>query len=233
VEDLMDAKDLHPATTKAAPTMRRPGSRQLLGDEFIIAAALDIIDTQGTEALTMRALAHHLQSGTATLYRHFSNRAAVIAAVVDQLLSQFDFGTTDVDNGPWQLACKNIAQQVFDIFAAHPNLAPLIPDITERAGAVMRERFFAVLLRDGIPPAAARRFYIAVGRHIIGFISQLRGHPEAEPGAAPRGTLSNVDGVSYPVTASVAGGSSGTTLAEEFRYGLELIFIGFEHTLSR
>ena len=236
VEDLMDAKDLHPAATNAAPTMRRPGSRQLLGDEFIIAAALDIIDTQGTEALTMRALALQLQSGTATLYRHFSNRAAVIAAVVDHMLSKLDFGAPDVDSGPWQQACKNMAQQMFDAFAAHPNLAPLIPDISERAGAVMREKFFAILLRDGIPPAEARRFYVAVGRHVVGFISQLRAHPGAgERGAASRTSLSDVDGVSYPVTASVAAGgvSGATTVAEEFSYGLELIFIGFEHTLSR
>jgi len=236
VEELMDANDLHPAVNDAVPTMREPGSRQLLGDEFIISAALDIIDTQGAEALTMRALAAQLQSGTATLYRHFSNRAAVIAAVIDHVMSTVELGAPDVDSGPWQQACKNMAQRLFDTFAAHPNLAPLVAGTPERAGAVMREKFFAILLRDGIPPTEARRFYATVGRHVIGFVGQLRTDPGAGGrGAASRTTMSDVDRAHYPATASVAGGGGvgPTTLAEEFTYGLDLIFIGFEHTRNR
>jgi len=79
-----------PTVNSAAVTMRRPGSRQPLGREFILDAALAIIDTHGAEALTMRALAAQLDSGTATLYRHFPNRAALIADVIDRVLSTID-----------------------------------------------------------------------------------------------------------------------------------------------
>ena len=69
------------------PAIRVPGSRRPLDREFILTGALDIIDTRGAEALTMRSLAAHLESGTTTLYRHFANRAALIAAVIDRVIS--------------------------------------------------------------------------------------------------------------------------------------------------
>ena len=40
---------------------------------------MQIIDEEGADALSMRSLAQRLDSGTATLYRHFPNRAALIA----------------------------------------------------------------------------------------------------------------------------------------------------------
>ena len=111
------------AVSATAPAMRRPGSRQPLDPEFILTAALDIIDTHGAEGLTMRALATHLESGTTTLYRHFQNRAALIAAVTDRVIGKVN---TAAPPGTWQQVCKFLAQQLFDTLAAHPNLAPLL-----------------------------------------------------------------------------------------------------------
>jgi AcrR family transcriptional regulator len=78
------------AGSAAAPAIRVPGSRRPLDRQFILTGALDIIDTHGAEGLTMRALAAHLESGTTTLYRHFRNRAALIAAVTDRVLGKID-----------------------------------------------------------------------------------------------------------------------------------------------
>jgi AcrR family transcriptional regulator len=39
----------------------------------------------GVEALSMRVLAQRLGSGTAPYYRHFGNRAALVARVVDEV----------------------------------------------------------------------------------------------------------------------------------------------------
>ncbi|MFK0108449.1 helix-turn-helix domain-containing protein [Streptomyces sp. NPDC091217] len=56
--------------------VRRPAGRPPVPPDRIIAMALRIVDEEGTEALSMRALAERLGSGTATLYRHFGKRAA-------------------------------------------------------------------------------------------------------------------------------------------------------------
>ena len=52
----------------------------------IVTAALEIVDEQGADALSMRSLAQRLGSGTATLYRHFASRSELVSMVVDRML---------------------------------------------------------------------------------------------------------------------------------------------------
>lgn len=199
--------------------MRRPGSRQPLDPEFILTAALDIIDTHGAEGLTMRALATHLESGTTTLYRHFQNRAALIAAVTDRVLGKVD---TAAPPGTWQQVCKFLAQQLFDTLAAHPNLAPLLIEQPPTGSGRLagREQFLAVLLRDGFTPHTAGRLYGTLGHYVLGFAVQLSAHAEVTSTL----DISGRDSIRFPATAKiVASGALPMTIAEEFTYGLDLI----------
>ena len=207
-----------PSVNAAAVTMRRPGSRQPLGREFILEAALAIIDTHGAEALTMRALAAHLDSGTATLYRHFPNRAALIAAVTDRVLGTI---TTAAPSGTWQQVCKFLAQQLFDTLAAHPNLAPMLVEQppTGPGRLVGREQFLAVLLRDGFTPDTARRLYGTLSHYVLGFAVQMRAHDVV----ASTLDIWGADPIHFPATATVASGALPMTIAEQFTYGLDLI----------
>ena len=207
------------AARATAPAIRRPGSRQPLDRDFILTGALDIIDTHGAEALTMRALATHLESGTTTLYRHFTNRAALIAAVTDRVLGRVD---SDAPSGTWQQVCKFLAQQLFDTLAAHPNLAPLVVEHppTGPGRLAGREQFLAVLLRDGFTPDTARRLYGTLSHYVLGFAVQLRAHAEVTSTL----DISGADPIRFPATAkTVACGALPTTITEEFNYGLDLI----------
>jgi len=208
-----------PTVNPAAVRMRRPGSRQPLDREFILDAALAIVDTQGAEALTMRALATRLESGTATLYRHFANRAALVAAVIDRVLGTIDSVAL---SGTWQQVCKFLAQQLFDTLAAHPNLAPLLVEQPPagQSRAAGREQFLAVLLRDGFAPDTAGRLYATLSHYVLGFAVQLRAHAEV----ASTLDISGADPIRFPATArTVASGVLPMNLAEEFTYGLDLI----------
>ena len=208
-----------PAVSATAPAIRVPGSRRPLDREFILTGALDIIDTHGAEALTMRSLASHLESGTTTLYRHFTNRAALIAAVTDRVLGKVN---SDAPSGTWQQVCKFLAQQLFDTLAAHPNLAPMLIEQppTGPGRLAGREHFLAVLLRDGFTPDTARRLYATLSHYVLGFAVQLRAHAEVTPTL----DISGADPTRFPATATTAAsGALPMTLAEEFTYGLDLI----------
>lgn len=207
------------AVSATAPAMRRPGSRQPLDPEFILTAALDVIDTHGAEGLTMRALATHLESGTTTLYRHFQNRAALIAAVTDRVLGKVN---TAAPPGTWQQVCKFLAQQLFDTLAAHPNLAPLLIEQppTGPGRLAGREQFLAVLLRDGFTPDVAGRLYGTLSHYVLGFAVQLRAHAEVTSTL----DISGADPIRFPATAKiVASGALPITIAQEFTFGLDLI----------
>ena len=207
------------AVSATAPALRVPGSRRPLDREFILTGALHVIDTQGAEALTMRALAAHLESGTTTLYRHFQNRAALIAAVIDRVLGKID---SDAPSGTWQQVCKFLAQQLFDTLAAHPNLAPLLVEQppTGPGRLAGREQFLAVLLRDGFTPDTAGRLYGTLSHYVLGFAVQLRAHAVV----ASTLDISGADPIRFPATAkTVASGALPMTIAEGFAYGLDLI----------
>ncbi|MGB6889721.1 MAG: TetR/AcrR family transcriptional regulator C-terminal domain-containing protein [Mycobacterium sp.] len=207
------------AVSATAPAVRIPGSRRPLDREFILTAALDIIDTHGAEGLTMRALATHLESGTTTLYRHFQNRAALISAVTDRVLGKVN---TAAPPGTWQQVCKFLAQQLFDTLAAHPNLAPLLIEQppTGPGRLAGREQFLAVLLRDGFTPDVAGRLYGTLSHYVLGFAVQLRAHAEVTSTL----DISGADPIRFPATAKiVASGALPITIAQEFAFGLDLI----------
>jgi len=209
-----------PSAVKAtARAVRVPGSRRPLDTGFILTAALDIIDTHGAEALTMRALATHLESGTTTLYRHFANRAALIAAVIDRVLGEID---TAPPSGTWQQVCRFLAQQLFDALAAHPNLGLLLVEQppTGQGSLAGREQFLAVLIRDGFTPQTAGRLYATVAHYVIGFAVQLGTQAEV----ASTLDILSADPIHFPATVTtIASGALPMTIAEEFRYGLDLI----------
>ena len=48
----------------------------------------------------MRSLAQRLESGTATLYRHFANRSELVAMVVDRMLGEVDLDARRLPHCP-------------------------------------------------------------------------------------------------------------------------------------
>src|ERR1700730_16885125 len=67
------------------PKLRRP-KRYHHGDlpRALLDAALHIVETQGTQALTLRAAARSAGVSQAAPYRHFTNKEAILAAVAEE-----------------------------------------------------------------------------------------------------------------------------------------------------
>lgn len=56
--------------------------------ELILACALDIIDRDGIDGLTMRRLGKALDRDPMTLYRHAPNKAALLDGIAEMVLEQ-------------------------------------------------------------------------------------------------------------------------------------------------
>lgn len=200
----------------------------------IVTAALQIVDEEGADALSMRTLAQRLESGTATLYRHFTGRADLIAHVLDMVFGTIEIEPATLRTMPWPQACKTFARAMFDALRRHPNVAPLLAgDVPIGPNAMAgREQLIALLLDNGFPPALAARSYATLARYILGFAIQL---------TSPRGDLDEVDLArvfhdldrsQFPATVAVAD-SLPVPLEDEFAFGLELIIDGLAQELQR
>jgi TetR/AcrR family transcriptional regulator, tetracycline repressor protein len=187
--------------------------------------ALQIVDEEGADALSMRTLAQRLESGTATLYRHFANRGEVIAHVVDRVFGEAMFSTEELATMGWQRACESLARAIFEVLRRHRNVAPLLVEQVPIGPNAMaqREQLLAALLDNGFAPQLAARSYATVARYVLGFSIQLSGHrPDDEE-------LSNLfhtlDPQVFPATRTVAD-YLPVPLDEEFALGLELVIDG-------
>jgi TetR/AcrR family tetracycline transcriptional repressor len=176
----------------------------------------------------MRTLAQRLGSGTATLYRHFDNRAALIAHVVDHFIGGIELDAGRLAATDWREACRTVARTTFDALDRHRNLAPLLAERIPLGPNAMaqRELFIAFLLDKGFPPPAAVRVYTLLARYVLGFAIQLTDHSDADESRAA-GAFGSSDPAAYPATAAVSG-LLPVPLHEEFTFGLELILDGLE-----
>ena len=197
----------------------------------ILAAALELVDEQGADALSMRSLAQRLGSGTATLYRHFANRSELVAMMVDRMLGEVDFDADATATMPWQQACTSFAQQMFDVLGRHGNVASLlIGHVPMGPNALARrEKILAILLANGFPPVVAAHAYATLSRYVLGFAIQLAGSAAAEHDARLAAAFHELDPARYPATLAVAD-DLPVPLEEEFAYGLRLIVAGLERS---
>lgn len=207
------------------PARRSPGRPRVPFDK-IVTAALQLVDDEGAQALSMRTLAQRMETSTAVLYRAFSNRAELVGHVVDWVFGEVDFDTTE---GSWQDMARSAAQAIFDTLYSHRGIAPLlIEQVPVGSNALaLRERVLAVLLENNFSPAAASRAYAVIARYTLGFAAQLR-QPEAEESEAKRlsSLFHGLDISQFPATIAVADVLPLQTLEEEFRFGLEMIIDG-------
>src|ERR1700748_336796 len=102
------------------PSHRSRG-RPALPLDRILAAALELVEERGADALSMRSLAQRLGSGTATLYRHFGSRSELVASLVDEMIGEID--TTSIASPSWQQTCRSFARSMFDALGRHGNAA--------------------------------------------------------------------------------------------------------------
>jgi len=202
--------------------------------EKIVATALQIVDEEGADALSMRALAQRMDSGTATLYRHFASRADVVAQVVDLVYGSVELDIEALRAMSWQEAIKTATQATFDGLRKHANVAPLFFDQFPVGPNAMaqRERVIALLLDSGFAPKLAARSYATLAHYVLGFVAQLDGHATtARPSEKKPPQLPELDRVSFPATATAAK-HLPVPLEDEFAFGLDLIIGGLAQLVT-
>lgn len=177
----------------------------------------------------MRVLAQRLNSGTATLYRHFANRAALVGRVVDEVFGEVELDSDALAAMGWEQACRTVAQEMFDALGRHRNVASLLIEQVPFGPNAMRvrEQCLTVLLAGGFPPELAARSYAALAGHVLGFAMQLGGQAGAREDASGEvaAAFHTIDPERYPATLAVAD-SLPVPLPVEFSFGLDLLING-------
>jgi AcrR family transcriptional regulator len=192
----------------------------------IVDAALALVDAEGAEALSMRTLAQKLDSGTATLYRHFANRSALVADVVDHVFGEVALDARELADMNWQQACETVVHRMYAALNRHPNVTRLMLEqipLGPNAMAI-REASLSMLLDNGFAPDMSARIYATLARYVLGFAIQYSGQPDSHASEDAQ-AFHNVDPSGFPATTTVAD-AMPIPLDVEFSFGLDLLIKG-------
>lgn len=146
-------------------------TRPRLSRELLVATALRIADDEGLEALSMRRLGAELGVDPTAAYRHFPNKKAMLAGVVEATLADAD---PEVDpSAPWQDQFREIARAYRRAMLAHsPAVARLAATTPLDTLAAMRivEHGAGILVGAGVPLQEAVLAIQAVGQLTSGAV---------------------------------------------------------------
>jgi AcrR family transcriptional regulator len=163
---------------QAADTTRRGSTRGSLSREVVLQAALDLVDEDGLDALSMRRLGGRLGRDPMALYRYAANRDALLDGLTELLLDQWTIPAPDATTGTWQDQLRLAAHQFRNLTLRHPNLVPLLvtrplstPLGLRPLGALRPlEGILTILRAAGFDPAGALHAYRAYYGYLLGHL---------------------------------------------------------------
>jgi TetR/AcrR family tetracycline transcriptional repressor len=97
-----------------------------LSRELIVKNALEMIDESGAQGLSMRTLAHRLDTEAMSLYRHVHGKEDLLEAVVALLMSDLTSALEKETGQHWQAFLQTVAHEVRRIAMDHPMAFPLV-----------------------------------------------------------------------------------------------------------
>lgn len=165
----------------------------------IVTAALEMIDSVGFAALSMRRLATRLGVFPASLYWHVGNRSQLLAMVSERVLMQIDLPPDDL---PWKDWLFTFGLRTRRIIGAHPRFAAyFVTNIqTSASSLAIADRTLGVLSRAGFAGNDLLRVYNALLGAVFGWISgEFAADPDDDAGAraAIEGPILE-EGTAYP-----------------------------------
>src|SRR5580658_171338 len=102
----------------AVKNQRAERRADALSKERIVGAAIEILDARGESALTFRALAARLATGSGAIYWHVASKNDLLAAATNDVIARGSTGA--IDDAKPREAIRTIAVGVFDAIDAHP-----------------------------------------------------------------------------------------------------------------
>ena len=204
-----------------------------LSKQRIVAAAIEILDAGGETALTFRALAARLATGSGAIYWHVASKNDLLTAATDDVIARV---MTEVASGAEpQEAIRAIALGAFDAIDAHPWVGTQLSREPWQAAILqILEGVGGQLQALGVPGRAQFDCASALVNYILGLAGQYAAGARLIPRETNRTAFlatvaarwAQLDPAEYPFVHQVAAQLPGHDDREQFLAGINLILTG-------
>lgn len=207
--------------------------------EVVLAAALEIIDRDGADELSMRRLAAALDRDPMIVYRHAANKADLLDGVAETVLAQLKVDSADPD---WAGQLRAVARDYRRLALAHPRVVPLLvtrplaTPLALRPPGTLRplEDVLALLTGAGFTGPDALHIYRALfgflHGHILNELQELVDNPDETDDLLRLG-LYRLPITEFPLLRSLASVLAAYDGAAELERGLDILLNGLADTL--
>ncbi|QMU77185.1 TetR family transcriptional regulator [Streptacidiphilus sp. PB12-B1b] len=211
-----------------------------LSRERMLACALEIIDREGIEKLSMRRLARALDRDPMSLYRYAPNKAALLDGVAETVLNELTVDPADPD---WVGQLRAVARSYRRIALDHPNVVPLLvtrplaTPLALRPRGTLRplEAVLALLTRAGFSGTDALHVYRALfgllHGHVLDELQELVDNPDETDDLLRLG-LHRLPIGEFPLLRGLASVLASYDGAAELERGLDILLTGLTATLT-
>jgi AcrR family transcriptional regulator len=208
--------------------------------DVVLAAALELIDRDGADGLSMRRLARAVNRDPMVLYRHTPNKAALLDGVAEIVLAQLKVDPADPD---WAGQLRAIARDYRRLALAHPRVVPLLvtrplaTPLALRPPGTLRplEDVLALLTRAGFSGPDALHIYRALfgflHGHVLNELQELVEKPDETDDLLRLG-LHRLPIGEFPLLRSLAPVLAAYDGAAELERGLDILLAGLATTLT-
>lgn len=226
-----------PGTVWLKPERPDRGQGVPLSRSQIVAAALELVDEEGLEALSMRKLAAQMGVGVMSLYWHVERKDDLLDLVGDAIFGEMEL--PERPTGDWRADLTLVAEQTRKVYLRHPwlihalgNLPHYGPNFLSHA-----EFSFGSLTLAGVAPETMIAIVSAIDSFVFG--SVMTWVRESAAGRAPDQPAEQVVGQfqemlsrgHYPALQGLMGHFASWVDDNEmsgqvFRFGLEALLDG-------
>jgi AcrR family transcriptional regulator len=216
------------------------GGAGALTRDQVLRTALDIIDREGVDSLSMRRLGKVLGRDPMTLYRFADTKTQLLDGVVELVIDELTVDSTDDD---WQAQLRLVARRFRDIAVAHPHVVPLMvtrplaTPLALRPHGTLRplEATLALLVRSGFTDVDAlhvyRLFFGFLYGHVLNELQELVDNPEETDDLLRLG-LHRLPIKEFPLLRGLAPALASYDGAAELERGLDTLLTGLQTQLT-